>query len=163
MFYKIRNWFARKRSKPVKLSPEQLADMQVYSKHVWPTPVKELELGDRVWVMAPGHVPKNGTVIKLRKVNAGVPFWLVQYGESANQSVVVHPGEPAFVQKDDLLMYNLGEAWRRIARLYNNLQSAVGDVDTVAAYTEQRVNNTKLEIKFLESQLGKHVPYKEVV
>ena len=60
-------------------------------------------------------------------------------------------------------MYNLGEAWRRIARLYSNLQSAVGDVDTVAAYTEQRVNNTKLEIKFLESQMGKHVPYKEVV
>jgi hypothetical protein len=153
--FKIRDWFKRK--KPVELTDQQLADMHVYEQHAWPKPVQSLQMGDKVWVMVKGCTPQQGTVTNLRKIHSGNPHWVVKYGESDNKTVAVKIGDPAFMEKDDLILWHIGDAWRTIGRLYGNLQKAVGDVETVAAYTEQRVSDCKREIKFLETQLeGKH-------
>lgn len=159
--FNIRSWFKRKKPK-VELTQQQLSDMFFYEHHIWPEPIKVLTQGDKVWVLAKGRTPYLGTVTKLRKVISGNPYWVVQYSDDPVRSVTVHPGDPAFATKEELLLWYIGEAWRRIARLYRSLQAAVDNVEIVTAYIEQRVHDSKLEIKFLENQLGHAVPYKPV-
>lgn len=150
---KLRFIWRKRKSKPVELTPEQLADMRYYETHEWPTPPTDLVAGERVWVLGKGRIPAYGTVAKLRKVYQGNPYWLIRYGESNQHSEVAHVGEPVFRSREDLLLWYIGDAWRNIARLYKNLQTAVGDVQTVQEYTTSRIGLIKAEINFLENQL----------
>ena len=158
LFNKIRSIWGKRKQQTAELTQEQLADMCYYETRVWPTPPTDLAAGARVWVLGKGRVPANGVVAKLRKVYSGRPYWVVRYGENLNHSVIAHPGEPAFYTREDLLLWYIGEAWRNIARLYGNLQQAVGDVQTVQEYTINRVLRCKSEIKFLENQFVMQSP-----
>lgn len=158
LFNKIRLAWSKRQHKPVELTQEQLTDMRYYETHEWPTPPNDLVAGESVWVLGKGRVPAKGVVAKLRKVYGGNPYWLIRYGENMNHSEIAHVGEPVFRNRQDLLLWYIGEAWRNIARLYGNLQHAVGDVQTVQEYTNNRVGLHKAEIKFLENQFVMQSP-----
>ena len=149
---KIRSYWEKRHTKPTELTPEQLADMEYYETHSWPIPPQDLVAGESVWVLGKGRVPAQGTVAKLRKVYGGNPYWLIRYGENNQHSEIAHIGEPVFRNRDDLLLWYIGEAWRNISRLYKNLQAAVGDIKTVQEYTVNKISLYKAEIRFLENQ-----------
>ena len=142
----------KKKQPPVVLTPEQEAAMSYYSEHTWPTPLAELSAGEKVWVLDKGRTARQGTVDGLRRVDVGLPYWIIRYGDKTSECVTVQQGGPIFETKADLLRWHIGDRWREISRLYHNLQRAEVSVDAVIHYTDNRVANLRLEIKFLESQ-----------
>ena len=142
-----------KKKKPaITLTPGQQAAMTYYFEHTWPTPLAELAAGEQVWVLDKGRTARLGTVDGLRRVDVGQPYWIIRYGEKSSECVTVQQGGPVFSNKADLLHWHIGDRWKEVSRLYHNLLRAEVSVDAVIHYTNNRVSNIMVEIRFLESQ-----------
>ena len=144
--------FKRNKQPVITLTAEQQAAMSYYFEHTWPTPLAELAAGEQVWVLDKGRTAHLGTVDGLRRVDVGQPYWVIRYGDKSSECVTVKQGGPVFGNKSDLLRWHIGDRWKEISRLYHNLQRAEVSVDAVIHYTNNRVSNLMMEIRFLKSQ-----------
>lgn len=152
MIDKIRRLFS-KRYVCVELSEEQLEEMCHYDLHSWPKPPTEFAAGSHVWFLGKGKIPCEGIITKLRKVDSGRPYYVIRYGEDASNGRAVHIGDPVFHNREDLLMWHIGENWRQLGRLWKNVQTAEQNADALLQYANRRAPEYRAAIRFLESQL----------
>lgn len=153
IFDKLRHLVRLRGKTTVLFTQQQISDMDYWARHCWPTPPESFVAGETVWFLDKGRIPMRGTVAKLRKVVTGNPYYVVRVGDDPSRSRTFHVGEPMFRNREDLLLYHIGEQWRTISRLYKNLEQATENVDHVQHYTSHRIQDCKTEIEFLENQL----------
>ena len=62
-------------------------------------------------------------------------------------------GDPVFGNREDLLMWHIGENWRQLGRLWKNVEQATQNADQLLQYANRRAKEYRAAINFLENQL----------
>lgn len=140
---------------PIELSDIAIADMDYYEKHkdMFPKRPELPEINDIVWFLGKDRVAVKGVVTDHR-IKHGKHGVVVRFGPRPTDGKFFAACEPLFYNREDLLMYSIGDCWREIARLWQNLAATDDKHETVLLdYTTRRVADCKRLIERFEAQL----------
>ena len=149
---RIRRFFFQRHSH-IDLTQEQVDEMLYYDNHEWPEPPTEFVAGDLVWFLGKGKVPCRGIITKLRKVDSGHPYYVIRNSDDPTKGRSFRVGDPVFGNREDLLMWHIGENWRQLGRLWKNVENATQNADQLFQYANRRAKEYRAAINFLENQL----------
>lgn len=140
---------------PIKLSEIAEEDIKKYNqlKYKLIRLPEKPEINDTVWFLGKDRTAVKGIVTE-RRIKHGRSGVVVRFGPKPTDGKFFAECEPLFFNREDLLMYSIGECWREIARLWMSLASADDKHEHVLMdYTERRVAECKRLINKYQAQL----------
>ena len=153
---KLLVWLHIRKVPLMEFTPQMTADMQAYEANLkhWPEIPANYNRGDTVWFIGKGKLPCKGFIDKIKMKHGRMKLFIC-YDEDPDKGLALKFGEPLFRTKRDLLMYQIGNDWKEVARLLKGLAKVPAKETNIRDYVLRRVNDYKGHIETLERLLEK--------